>query len=179
MTSDRSIRELFDEAGLTADERAAMEVALGKRGCCGIVTTPLGGGVRHVSACHQPVCEVVDGQAFCIEHGREHRYQMQSIERLMTSDPIRTAEDYQQAGLEMLRMAATMRGDEHFDHHLIEFRNDGWTIQHTLTERVDGSLFDCPFALWPYGDLGYRGRFVLLTDEDGDMTIGARVRHDQ
>lgn len=48
--------------------------------------------------------------------------------------------------------------------HLIEFRDDGWTIQHTLTERIDGTLFDCPLSNWTGGDPGVRGRFVLEAD---------------
>ena len=56
------------------------------------------------------------------------------------------------------------------DVHLIEFRDDGWTIQHSLTERVNGTLFDCPMT-WTGGDPGVRGRFVL----DGPNMIGRAV----
>ena len=83
-----------------------------------------------------------------------------------------TAEDWQLRGLVCLRNAATMRGDKHFDHHLIEFRDDGWTVQHTLSERIDGSLFDCEFARWEGGDPGVRGRFVLLIDYEEQLSIG-------
>jgi hypothetical protein len=55
--------------------------------------------------------------------------------------------------------------------HLIEFREDGWTIQHTLAERLNGTLFDCPRSTWTGGDPGLRGRYVL--NEDG--TIGDEV----
>lgn len=27
--------------------------------------------------------------------------------------------------------------------HLVEYRTDGYTLQHPLTERLDGTLFDC------------------------------------
>lgn len=55
--------------------------------------------------------------------------------------------------------------------HLIEFRDDGWTIQHTLTERIAGTLFDCPLSNWTGGDPEVRGRFVL----NDDHTIGEAV----
>lgn len=58
--------------------------------------------------------------------------------------------------------------------HLIEFRNDGWTILHPLAERIDVTdLFDCPFR-WDMGDVGYRGRYWCHLDEDGDVCIGER-----
>lgn len=57
------------------------------------------------------------------------------------------------------------------DQHLIEFRDDGWTIQHTLGERTAATLFDCPISHWGGGDPGVRGRFVL--NDDG--TIGEPV----
>lgn len=55
--------------------------------------------------------------------------------------------------------------------HQIEFRDDGWTILHTLAERIDGSLFDCPLSNWTHGDPGERGRFVL--HDSG--TLGRRI----
>lgn len=63
----------------------------------------------------------------------------------------------------------------HADEHLIEFRNDGWTIQHPIAERLDGSMFDCPMANWDGGDIGYRGQYVLYQDDDGQLNIGAEV----
>ena len=77
--------------------------------------------------------------------------------------------------LDLLRKEAVEQGEAHFDDHLIEFRNDGWTIQHPIIERIDGSLFDCPFAAWDGGDIGYRGRYVLYSDEDGQLCIGEEV----
>lgn len=62
--------------------------------------------------------------------------------------------------------------DPHANEHLIEFRNNGWTVQHPLKECIDGSLFDCPMANWEGGDIGYRGRYVLYADEDGQLNIG-------
>jgi hypothetical protein len=61
------------------------------------------------------------------------------------------------------------------DRHIIDFRNDGWTIQHPVRERLDGSLFDCDMSNWDGGDIGYRGRYVLLFDEDGQLVIGDEV----
>lgn len=29
--------------------------------------------------------------------------------------------------------------------HVVKFTKDGWTMQHPLSERLDGSLFDCPW----------------------------------
>ncbi len=53
--------------------------------------------------------------------------------------------------------------------HVIEFRDDGWTIKHTLAERLDGdAVFDCDLACWAGGDPGVRGRFELVDDR----TIG-------
>lgn len=75
----------------------------------------------------------------------------------------------------LLRSAAIVEGDKHFDDHLIEFRNDGWTVQHPITERIDGSLFDCDLAHWDGADIGYRGRYVLTHDEDGQLHIGEQV----
>lgn len=59
--------------------------------------------------------------------------------------------------------------------HEIEFRNDGWTVQHPISERLDGSLFDCDFANWDAGDIGYRGRYTLYMDEDGQLNIGDKL----
>jgi hypothetical protein len=67
------------------------------------------------------------------------------------------------ARLEEELAAATHRG-LHDDEHLIEFRDDGWTIQHTLTERLNGTLFDCPLSNWTGGDPGERGRFLLVAN---------------
>lgn len=51
-------------------------------------------------------------------------------------------------------------------HHVIQFTDNGWTITHPLTERLDGSLFDCD-AFWDRDDPEVRGRFELLFDDDG------------
>jgi Family of unknown function (DUF6085) len=59
----------------------------------------------------------------------------------------------------------------HDDDHLIEISDDGWTIQHPLTERLGGSVFDCARARWTGGDPGVRGRFVF----NADGTIGPEV----
>lgn len=55
--------------------------------------------------------------------------------------------------------------------HIICFRDSGWTIQHPLKERLDGSLFDCE-AFWDYDDPGSRGLFWLKNDG----TVGERVQ---
>lgn len=62
------------------------------------------------------------------------------------------------------------------DRHIIEFRNDGWTIQHPLSERIDGSLFDCEYARWTGGDPGIRGRWYLTLDsEDGLPSLDGKA----
>lgn len=75
-----------------------------------------------------------------------------------------------QEALKLLRSVAVLEGDIHFDDHLIEFRDDGWTVQHPFGERVDGSMFNCGFK-WQGGDIGYRGRYVLHRDEHGDLNV--------
>ena len=80
-----------------------------------------------------------------------------------------------EVALDLLRKESERQGEGHFDDHLIEFRNDGWTIQHPISERIDGSLFDCQFAIWDGGDIGHRGRYVLYADEDGQLNIGSEA----
>jgi hypothetical protein len=58
----------------------------------------------------------------------------------------------------------TLRGLGPDAGHLIEFRDDGWTVQHPLVERLGGSLFDCPLSKWSHDDPGVRGRFELRPD---------------
>src|SRR5688500_17961819 len=55
--------------------------------------------------------------------------------------------------------------------HIIEFRDDGWTVMHPVQERVDGSLFDCGMR-WYDEDPGVRGRYVLI----GMTEFGEQVR---
>lgn len=54
--------------------------------------------------------------------------------------------------------------------HRIKFTNGGWTIEHPLRERIDGSLFACEMH-WDDGDIGFRGVYVL--HDDG--TIGDKI----
>lgn len=59
--------------------------------------------------------------------------------------------------------------------HIIQFTNEGWTIAHPLHERLDlDSLFDCQMR-WDYGDIGFRGRYWLNWDENGDPTVGEKI----
>ena len=58
------------------------------------------------------------------------------------------------------------------DRHVIEFRDDGWTIAHPLSERLNlDSLFDCQHR-WNDVDPGVRGRFELINP----TTIGGRIQ---
>jgi hypothetical protein len=55
------------------------------------------------------------------------------------------------------------------DYHVIELRDDGWTVMHPFAERLKPeTLFACSMR-WEDGDIGVRGRYVL--NEDG--TLGA------
>lgn len=58
------------------------------------------------------------------------------------------------------------------EQHIIELRDDGWTIQHPLSCRPN--LFDCIYNMVAGGDLvdaareqGQRGRFYCDLSEDG------------
>lgn len=69
----------------------------------------------------------------------------------------------------LISMAAAL--SEHFgesEDHVIEFRDDGWTIRHTLNERLCGDIFSCPLSSWAGGDPGVRGRYLLIDN----TTIG-------
>lgn len=57
---------------------------------------------------------------------------------------------------------------------MIQFSADGWIISHPLRERLEGSLFDCDMA-WRGGDIGLRGRFRLLRNEQGELEVGGKV----
>lgn len=45
--------------------------------------------------------------------------------------------------------------------HLIRFNETGWTIQHPVRERLNGTLFDCTIT-WEGDDVGLRGVYRLL-----------------
>lgn len=54
--------------------------------------------------------------------------------------------------------------------HLINFDEDGWTIQHSMRCRVEGTLFDCPYTLIMargHGSGGRRGLWKADLSEDG------------
>lgn len=104
----------------------------------------------------------------------------QAVETLMAK-PIKWDADgtplvyaYDRADAEMIVDTLTEAGfwlvkPDPDEPHTIEFRDDGWTIKHTLAERLDGdAVFDCQLANWRGGDPGLRGRFELL----GDRTVG-------
>ena len=65
--------------------------------------------------------------------------------------------------------------------HVLELRDDGWTLQHSLACRLSGALFDCPVNVavsahladtGPPDDLG---RFVVTLDAHGEPGLGAAV----
>lgn len=61
------------------------------------------------------------------------------------------------------RLAVVELGD---GRHIVELRDDGWTIQHPVGERIDGSLFDCKVG-WKLGAPNVTGRFYL--NDDGSL----------
>jgi hypothetical protein len=63
-----------------------------------------------------------------------------------------------------------LENDPHANDHIIELRDDGWMIQHPLSERLDGTLFDCTVT-WTEGDLGVYGRYVMVWDEEADEWV--------
>lgn len=72
-------------------------------------------------------------------------------------------------------LANRLRGALDDDRHIIEFRDDGWTILHPFGERaVATELFDCPFQ-WTGGDPGRRGRFWCTLSDDGQIFLGVAV----
>jgi Family of unknown function (DUF6085) len=52
--------------------------------------------------------------------------------------------------------------------HVIVFTDDGWTVLHPLTERLDESIVGCPFR-WTGPDPGVRGRFVMAQPDTIDI----------
>lgn len=63
------------------------------------------------------------------------------------------------------------------DHHIVDLREGGWTIQHPMVCRP--YLFDCPVNEAAEHELVDRptelGRFVCGLDDDGRFEIGDRV----
>lgn len=47
--------------------------------------------------------------------------------------------------------------------HRIQFRDDGWTIEHPIKERIEGSLWQCKLN-WDGDDPGLRGVYDLSDD---------------
>jgi hypothetical protein len=72
--------------------------------------------------------------------------------------------------------AATAGGEV----HVIDLREDGWTIQHPLSCRARGELFSCPVNRLAgqqlLDPLDFTGRFEVGLNDDGDqLVIGDRV----
>lgn len=61
------------------------------------------------------------------------------------------------------------------EHHVIDLRDDGWTISHPLRERLNGTLFDCEITKEVFDPGGLRGRYELIWDEDGYLTFGEKI----
>lgn len=68
--------------------------------------------------------------------------------------------------------------DHPTERHIIEFRSDGWTIQHTLACRVRGDLFACPINLAAQeleGPPARLGRFPVQLDA-GRLVVDVPAR---
>lgn len=74
-----------------------------------------------------------------------------------------------QTAIAYLLSAAKIKGVAHlFDAHIIQFREDGWTIQHPIRERIKGTLFSCPIHEFSYENFHtFRGYYWL--NEDGSL----------
>jgi hypothetical protein len=48
------------------------------------------------------------------------------------------------------------------DRHIIQFSDQGWTIQHPLSERLNDTLFNCELSYWD-GPMVPTGQFELLS----------------
>lgn len=78
---------------------------------------------------------------------------------------------------DVLELARAIVADPHHADHILELREDGWTLKHPIAERIGNDLFKCPLAARAYlmreewendanEDLGlYK---VELEDVDGD-----------
>lgn len=51
--------------------------------------------------------------------------------------------------------------------HAVEFREDGWTMMHPLSERLNGTLFDCSVDVSHIEEPAVLGRYWL--QEDGTL----------
>jgi hypothetical protein len=78
--------------------------------------------------------------------------------------------------VERLRTQMQVVGGEQ-NHHLVDLREGGWTIQHPLSCRPN--LFDCKVNRSAERDLieppTELGQFVCGLDDDGRFVVGARV----
>jgi hypothetical protein len=78
---------------------------------------------------------------------------------------------------EVERLRAELGETEH-NHHIVDFRENGWTVQHPLSCRPN--LFDCKVNKAAERDLteppAELGRFVCELDGDGQFAIGARAK---
>lgn len=67
--------------------------------------------------------------------------------------------------------------DAYSDHHIVDLREDGWTLQHPLSCRPN--LFDCPINKAAERDLidppAELGRFTCGLGDDGRFEIGDRI----
>lgn len=87
-----------------------------------------------------------------------------------------TIKQVEDAALISQLRALIASADEYGNRHVIDLREDGWTIAHPLSCRAAG-LFACPVnaAAEGLGRLPEVGRFEV-TVEDGDLVIGERVQ---
>jgi hypothetical protein len=92
------------------------------------------------------------------------------------AQPYGTIDDLSELQLSVIGAAARLLHTVSETRHMIELRDDGWTIQHPVHERLDfNTLFDCDVR-WISEDLGVRGRFYLEWDPEAlDYRLGPAV----
>lgn len=62
-------------------------------------------------------------------------------------------------------------------HHVVELTPAGWTLQHSLSCRLSGSLFDCPMnvavrnVMRAVDGPATFGRFIATVDDDGLLNL--------
>jgi hypothetical protein len=74
------------------------------------------------------------------------------------------------SAISYLLSAAKMEGVAHlFDAHIIQFREDGWTIRHPIRERINGTLFECPVNRFDYDGGNVVPGYYWLDESDGRL----------
>jgi hypothetical protein len=79
----------------------------------------------------------------------------------------------QRLGIDLGVMAGLLAADN--GKHYVKLSHDGWTIQHPISERLNGTLFNCDVT-WTGGDVSVYGTFVMEWDDlQDDWVLGECV----